>query len=135
MAARQSKKRHHFDPEYTAWHERFPEFPGIDTCLGIFGSRDQFPGSWQDVCWMEMTNNAEANIDEYIAVAKREVENDGPFAATILWTLWVVPSSKCEALFESLKDHPDEKISTTAQRGLKEYRLRSQNSAKRRTKR
>ena len=62
MAAKKIKKRYHFDPEYTAWHERFPEFPGIETCLEIFGSRDQFPGSWQDVGWMEMTNNAEFQI-------------------------------------------------------------------------
>ena len=128
MAARKSKNRHHFDPEYTSWHQRFPEFPGIETCLEIFCSRDLFPGSWQDVCWIEMTNNAKANVDEYISVAKREVENDGPFAATILWTLSGVPGSKCEALFESLKDHPVEKIRSTAQLGLKEIRRHAKDS-------
>ena len=77
---------------------------------------------------MEMTNNAKANVDEYISVAKREVENDGPFAATILWTLSGVPGSKCEALFESLKDHPVEKIRSTAQLGLKEIRRHAKDS-------
>ena len=84
---------------------------------------------------MEMTNNAEANLDEYISVARREVENGGPFAVTILWTLHSVPSPECEALFKSLVDHPVEKIRSIAQRGLKEFQRPSKDSGQRRTKR
>jgi|688.fasta_scaffold943617_1 hypothetical protein len=134
MAAKKSGKRHHFDPEYSAWHKKFPEFAGIETCLKIFDSRDEFPGSWQDVCWMEMTNNAEANLDEYISVAKREVQNGGAFAFTILWTLHSVRSPKCESLFESLVDHPLKKVCSIAQRGLQGYRKPSTDSRQRRTK-
>jgi hypothetical protein len=123
--ATKSGKRHHFDPEYSAWHQKFPEFPGIEICLKVLGSRDEFPGSWQDVCLMEMTNNAEENLDEYISVARREVEKDGPFAFTILWTLCSVLSPQCEVLFESLMDHPVEKIRSLARRGLDELRRHS----------
>lgn len=83
---------------------------------------------------MEMTNNAEENLDEYISVARREVAKDGPFAFTILWTLRSVPSPKCEVLFESLMDHPVEKISSIARRGLNELRGHSKNSGQQRTR-
>ena len=126
MAAKKaSRKRHHFDPVYSQWHQRFPEFPGIECCLEIFRSTDDFRGNWQDVAWMEMSLNAEANIEEYISVAKREVARQGAHAYTVLWTLAYNPHPKCKELFQTLLDHPDEKFRKMAGQGLKNLSKRS----------
>ena len=129
-----NKKRHHFDPEYSEWHVKFPTFPGIEKCLEIFNSRDLYPGSWQDVAWMELTNNAVENLPEYLAVTRREVASNGQWAKGLLWMLAHLQLPECRGLFEEMLQNDDPGFREYGAVGMKLLEKQQRNINRRITK-